>query len=56
MIQGNMTLPQARLYFVKMIARYFDLGELQLAGEAALEAMAEPEPEEISEDGTLNAE
>ena len=56
MIQGSMTLPQARLYFVKMIARYFDLGELQLAGEAAPEAMRESNPDEISEGGTPDAE
>ena len=56
MIQGNMTLPQARLYFVKMIARYFDLGELQLAGEAASEVMADPDPDEISENGTPDTE
>jgi len=27
-IQGNMTLREARIYFLKMIARYFDLGEI----------------------------
>lgn len=31
LIQGNMTLRQARIYFVKLIARYFELGEIHLA-------------------------
>jgi hypothetical protein len=30
LIQGNMTLRQARIYFVKLIARYFELGELDI--------------------------
>jgi len=30
LIQGDMTLRQARIYFVKLIARYFELGELNL--------------------------
>jgi hypothetical protein len=34
LIQGNMTLPQSRIYFVKLIARYFELGEIHIAGEA----------------------
>lgn len=30
LIQGNMTLRQSRIYFVKLIARYFELGELTI--------------------------
>ena len=30
LIQGNMTLRQARIYLVKMIGRYFELGELDI--------------------------
>ena len=30
LIQGNMTLREARIYFVKLIARYFELGELEI--------------------------
>jgi hypothetical protein len=35
LIQGNMTLRQSRIYFVKLIARYFELGELHVDGELA---------------------
>jgi len=31
LIQGNMTLRDARIYFVKLIARYFELGEIHLS-------------------------
>lgn len=34
LIQGNMTLRQARIYFVKLIGRYFELGEITIEGEA----------------------
>lgn len=34
LIQGNMTLRQARIYFVKLIGRYFELGEFTIEGEA----------------------
>jgi len=34
LIQGNMTLRQSRIYFVKLIGRYFDLGEIHIPGEA----------------------
>lgn len=54
MIQGNMTLPQARLYFVKMVARYFDLGELQIVGEAP--APAPISSEDLTDEGTAEAE
>lgn len=54
MIQGNMTLPQARLYFVKMVARYFDLGELQIVGEAP--APAAISSEDLTDEGTAEAE
>jgi hypothetical protein len=30
LIQGNMTLRQARIYIVRLIARYFELGELDI--------------------------
>jgi hypothetical protein len=30
LIQGNMTLRQARIYILKLIARYFELGELDI--------------------------
>ncbi len=30
LIQGNMTLREARIYIVKLIARYFDLGEINM--------------------------
>ncbi len=30
LIQGNMTLRQARIYLVKLIGRYFELGELDI--------------------------
>jgi hypothetical protein len=30
LIQGNMTLREARVYFIKLIARYFELGELDV--------------------------
>lgn len=30
LIQGNMTLREARIYFIKLIARYFELGELDI--------------------------
>jgi len=30
LIQGNMTLREARIYIVKLIARYFDLGEIDM--------------------------
>jgi len=30
LIQGDMTLRAARIYFVKLIARYFELGELEI--------------------------
>lgn len=35
LIQGNMTLRQSRIYFVKLIARYFELGELEVDGEVS---------------------
>lgn len=35
LIQGNMTLRQARIYFIKLIGRYFELGEIHIDGEAA---------------------
>jgi hypothetical protein len=50
MIQGNMTLPQARLYFVKLIARYFELGEIQIVGEAPPEAI--DSRENVDEEGS----
>lgn len=31
LIQGNMTLREARIYIIKLIARYFELGELEIA-------------------------
>jgi hypothetical protein len=31
LIQGNMTLREARIYLVKLIGRYFELGELDIA-------------------------
>lgn len=30
LIQGNMTLRQARIYILKLIGRYFELGELEV--------------------------
>lgn len=30
LIQGNMTLREARIYIIKLIARYFDLGEIDI--------------------------
>jgi hypothetical protein len=33
LIQGNMTLPEARMYLVKLIARYFELGEVTIVQE-----------------------
>lgn len=30
LIQGDMTLRQARIYIIKLIARYFELGELEI--------------------------
>lgn len=30
LIQGNMTLREARIYIIKLIARYFDLGEVDI--------------------------
>lgn len=30
LIQGDLTLPQARTKFVELIARYFDLGEVHI--------------------------
>jgi hypothetical protein len=30
LIQGNMTLRQARIYLLKLIGRYFELGELDI--------------------------
>lgn len=34
LIQGNMTLRQSRIYFIKLISRYFELGEIHIDGEA----------------------
>ena len=51
-----MTLPQARLYFVKMIARYFELGELQVIGEAPPAALTDPDPDSLDEEGTPGVE
>lgn len=34
LIQGNMTLRQSRIYFTKLIARYLNLGEISIDGEA----------------------
>ncbi len=31
LIQGNMTLREARVYFIKLIGRYFELGEIEVA-------------------------
>lgn len=31
LIQGDMTLREARVYFVKLIARYFELGEIDIS-------------------------
>lgn len=42
LIQGNMTLRQARIYFVKLIGRYFELGEIHIDGEAAGAATSTP--------------
>lgn len=30
LIQGNMTLREARIYIIKLIARYFELGEIEI--------------------------
>ena len=30
LIQGDMTLREARIYIIKLIARYFELGELEI--------------------------
>ena len=30
LIQGNMTLREARIYFLKLIGRYFELGEIDI--------------------------
>jgi hypothetical protein len=30
LIQGNMTLRQSRIYLLKLIGRYFELGELDI--------------------------
>jgi hypothetical protein len=40
LIQGNMTLREARIYFLKLIGRYFELGEINIEGEAPAEASA----------------
>lgn len=51
LIQGNMTLRQSRIYFVKLIARYFELGELHIDGEAAIAiAAASPSVTEVVEE------
>lgn len=50
LIQGNMTLPQARLYFVRMIARYFELGELEVVGQESV--APDVTLDELSDDGT----
>lgn len=47
LIQGNMTLRQARIYFVKLIGRYFELGEIHIDGEA---------PGTVVKDTPLNAD
>lgn len=47
LIQGDMTLREARIYFLKLIGRYFELEEIHIAGEPTVE----PENE-----GILNAE
>lgn len=47
LIQGNMTLRQARIYFVKLIGRYFELGEIHIDGEA---------PETVAKATPLNAD
>lgn len=44
LIQGNMTLREARIYFLKLIGRYFELGEINIEGEAPPEASASPGP------------
>lgn len=41
LIQGNMTLREARIYFLKLIGRYFELGEIEIAGEAPAEVAAD---------------
>jgi hypothetical protein len=46
LIQGNMTLRQARIYFVKLIGRYFELGEIHIDGEAT-QAAASPSVSEV---------
>lgn len=30
LIQGNMSLREARIYIIKLIARYFELGEIEI--------------------------
>lgn len=42
LIQGNMTLRQARIYFVKLIGRYFELGEIHIEGEAPPNGLPAP--------------
>jgi hypothetical protein len=36
LIQGNLTLPQARTKFVELIARYFELGEVHIVPDAPM--------------------
>ena len=45
LIQGNMTLRQSRIYFVKLIGRYFELGEIHITGEASSTASEAVDPE-----------
>jgi hypothetical protein len=45
LIQGNMTLRQSRIYFVKLIGRYFELGEIHITGEASSVASDVVDPE-----------
>jgi hypothetical protein len=40
LIQGDMTLRESRIYFVKLIGRYFDLGEIEIEGEASPDVVA----------------
>ncbi len=50
LIQGDMTLRESRIYFVKLIGRYFDLGEIEIKGEAPYEVdAAKPGQEEAEE-------
>jgi hypothetical protein len=58
LIQGNMTLRQARIYLVKLIGRYFELGEIHIDGEAS-EAVAKTtrlnaDPEVLSQAEVLS--